>query len=316
MSETCLLKRCLVTGASGFLGKVLCEQLQNNGIIVRALLRQNQAGPWSETVLCDLNDFDNYAIELFSGIDTIFYLASIAHDKAPVDMYDAFNVKLCLSFAQMALQQGVKRFIYVSSTKAMAEPNEKVVDETFFDWPKDLYGLSKRHAEEGLLSLAGFDHLVIVRPCLIYGKGVQGNLYSMLKFIDRGIFPPLPETGKKRSMVSVRDVASALRLCASTSVAHRKTYLLTDSVDYSVKVIENSMRLALHKKPLRWFIPNSVLTVMGYFPFLSQTLQKLLGSARYSSEKIQRELGWYPSENLFQVLPEMVHDLRSHKKLK
>lgn len=319
MPEKYFLKDCLVTGASGFVGRVLCEQLQNKDVKVRALLRQDQRGPWDERVLCDLVDFEKKSNEIFSDIDTIFYLASIAHDKAPADLYEIFNVQLCLRFAASALQHGVKRFVYVSSTKAMAEPRETIIDEYFLDWPKDSYGISKRKAEEGLLALAGFEHLVIIRPCLIYGKGVQGNLFSMLKLIDKGLFPPLPETGAKRSMVSVRDVASALILSATSAIAHRNIYLITDGENYSVKEIENAMRDALNTKRPCWAIPVTLLTVVAKmgdlikklwhrFPFTSVALDKLIGPACYTSEKIQRELGWKPIETFMQVLPEMVDD--------
>jgi len=321
------LKRCLVTGASGFVGKELCEQLQRNGIFVRALLRHNQSGPWSETVPCDLTSFEQSSKKIFSDIDTIFYLASISHNSASPEEYDFFNVKLCLRFAESAIQHGVKNFIYVSSTKAMAEPHKKIVDEKFLDWPEDHYGISKRKAEEGLLALTGFDHLVIIRPCLIYGKGVKGNILSMLKLIEKGIFPPLPETGANRSMVSVRDVASALILSATTSTANRNIYLITDGIDYSVKEIENAMRHALHKKARSWYIPEKLLIalasigdllkkVLGRFPFNSGVLHKLLGAARYSSEKIQKELGWRPTENFLKVLPEIVDDFIFWKKPK
>lgn len=308
------LKRCLVTGASGFVGKVLCEKLQKNGVLVRALLRQDMPGPWDEVVLVDLNNFSEKSNEVFYGIDTVFYLSSIAHDKSKVASYDDFNVSLCLKFARSAIEHGIKRFIYVSSTKAMAELTENIADENLLDWPDEKYGLSKRKAEEGLLSLSGFEHLVIIRPCLIYGRGVKGNLLTMLNWIARGIFPPLPETKTKRSMVSVRDVATALVMAAKSSVAHRKVYLLSDNVDYSVKEIENAMRIALKKKQPKWAIPENLLKTAKLFPICSRVLQKLLGSARYSSKKIQRELGWHPAENFFEVLPEMVDEFISQRK--
>jgi len=313
------LKQCLVTGASGFVGRVLCEQLQKNNVIVRALLRHQTPGPWHEVVLCDLLNFHEKAADIFSGIDTIFYLASIAHDKAPPELYEEFNTRLCLQFARSALEHGVKRFVYVSSTKAMADPGGVIVDENFIDWPTDPYGISKRKAEEGLLSLTGFEHLVIIRPCLVYGKGVQGNLLSMSKWIQKGIFPPLPDTGEKRSMISVRDVASALIISATSTLANRKIYLLSDGVDYSVKDIEKIMRHVLLKKVPRWNIPYVLLKVLavfgdlikgvfGNFIFTSSSLHKLLGPARYSSRKIQSELKWRPTENFFEVLPEMIED--------
>jgi len=200
------LHKALVVGASGFVGKALCKLLKAEGVPVRALIRKEQKGDWKEAVVCDIENFRQHEKKIFHDIDTVFYLASIAHNKAPEDAYQKINVDLCLDFAERALANGVKRFVYVSSTKAMAEPGDKMVDETFTAKPNDKYGLSKRHAEEGLLAMNGFDHLAIVRPSLIYGAGVQGNLYLMMSVIDKDMTPALPDTKARRSMISVNDV--------------------------------------------------------------------------------------------------------------
>lgn len=321
------LKSCLVVGASGFVGRVLCEQLQQQGVWVRVMLRREQEGPWNEQIVGDLENshsLKNIAAELFDGIDTIFYLASIAHSKAPAEKYFQVNVNGCLNFAELALASGVKNFVYVSSTKAMVEPLGRILHEDNEEWPVEAYGVSKRQAEEGLLALNGFEHLSIVRPCLVYGAGVQGNLHTLIKWIDRGVFPPLPDTGAMRSMVSVGDLSSALRKVAVSSLANRKIYILTDGHSYSVKGIENAMRIALGRTVPRWKIPawffkygaacgDVIKKIWNGFPLNSDTLYKLLGPAQYSSQKIQTELGWQPTEDFYRVLPEIIETYNQHK---
>jgi len=306
-----LISKCLVVGATGFVGKVLCKQLQAEGVHVRALIRKEQKGDWNEAVIGDLDNFQQQEAKLFEGIDTIYYLASIAHNKAAESEYQRVNVDLCLAFAKSAIKNGVKRFVYVSSTKAMAEPGDKMVDESFMDKPKDKYGLSKYNTEQGLLALVGFEHLVIVRPCLVYGAGVQGNLYSMMKMIDKGLFPPLPETNAKRSMISVTDLARALIAVSRNEKANRQIYILTDDQQYSVKAIENSMRMALGKKVPGWHIPAFVFSILGKLPVVSSIVNKLLGAALYSSQKIEKDTGWKPTQTLSTVLPDMVKHYRS-----
>jgi UDP-glucose 4-epimerase len=310
-----LLRKCLVVGASGFVGKVLCKQLQAEGIYVRALIRKEQKGDWNEAIVTDLENFQKHEAEIFEGIDTIYYLASIAHNKAPESRYQKVNVDLCLQFAERAIANHVKCFIYVSSTKAMADPQDKVVDETFLDEPLDSYGLSKRKAEKGLLALSknketGFEHLVILRPCLIYGPGVQGNLYLMMSMIDKDMAPSLPETKARRSMVSVNDVARALLAAAKHPQAHRQIYILTDKQAYSVKQMEKAMRHQLGKKAPRWQVPGLVFELAKRIPVASALVEKLSRSALYSSAKIEKELGWQPSQTLNDVLPEMVDEYR------
>ncbi len=88
----CKITKALVVGASGFVGKVLCKQLKAEGIAVRALIRKEQKGDWNEAVVCDLENFRQHEKKIFHGIDTIFYLASIAHNKAPETAYQKINV--------------------------------------------------------------------------------------------------------------------------------------------------------------------------------------------------------------------------------
>ena len=316
MSTPHAAHKCLVVGASGFVGKVLCQQLQAQGVYVRALVRTAQQGDWHDAVVTDLENFQQHEEKIFAGIDTIYYLASIAHNKAPESSYQKINVDLCLLFAHRALANGVKRFVYVSSTKAMAAPPADLpVDETFLQEPTDSYGLSKRKAERGLLALSkntetDFEHLVIVRPCLIYGAGVQGNLYLMMSMIDKDMTPSLPETRARRSMISVNDVARALIAVAGNAKAHRQIYILTDKHPYSVTQIEKALRKQLGKKSPRWQIPGLVFELAKNIPVASTLVAKLSRSALYSSHKIEKEIGWVATQTFNDVLPEMVDDYR------
>jgi len=71
-------KRYLVTGAGGFIGTALCEQLQAQGQRVRALLRRSAVGPWDEAAECDLGA-EPLPHGLMDGIDGVFHLAGMAH---------------------------------------------------------------------------------------------------------------------------------------------------------------------------------------------------------------------------------------------
>lgn len=193
---------CLVTGAGGFVGKTLVAELLEQGYQVRILSSRTQApiegceyvrSEW----IADPAAYDN----ALKGVGTVFHLAGIAHAKASVEDYE-YNAEVSLALAKQAGICGVKRFIYVSSTKAMGDPGSSVGTEDNAAWPEEPYGQWKRITEQRLMEEERIQHVAILRPCLIYGVGVKGNLYSMMKAIDRGFFPPLPETGSVRSMVA------------------------------------------------------------------------------------------------------------------
>ena len=120
-----------------------------------------------------------------------------------------------MNLAKHALNCGVKKFIYISSIKASGEPqNGKCHTEDYVGPCSNIYGETKREAEIKLLDLLrGKDlDLCIIRPSLVYGPNVKGNLKSMLDLINKGIFPPLPEVNNKRSMIHVDDLVSAIFL--------------------------------------------------------------------------------------------------------
>lgn len=293
------MKRCLVTGASGFIGKALCAHLQAQGVFVRACLRTPITGPWNEIVIGDLCDTTTPAWQqAMQGCDTVFHFAGIAHTKASTRDYWAVNVEASEALMYLAITAGVVRFIYGSSIKAIE--------------PDDDYGRSKQAAENSLIAL-GKAHGVqvsILQPALVYGTPLKGNLLKLLRGIDKGWFPPLPETHNKRSLVSLEDVVTAACLVAedprTSDQVQNAIYVISDGIAYSTRQIYDAMREALGLGPCKWSIPLWVLSFIAKLPFAGKIFEKLLGSACYTSDHLQQSLGWQPSTTLFNSLPAIV----------
>lgn len=313
------IKRCLVTGASGFIGRTLCLRLQEQGVWVRALLRKTQYGSWNDAILYDFHDTGKrLPSQLMENIDTVFHLAGIAHtDQKQISKstYWKVNVEATEQLMQMAADQKISRFIYFSSVKAVNGTDD--------------YSLSKQAAENAVLTLGqkyGL-HIVILRLALVYGPGVKGNLLNMLKGVDKGWFPPVPEMGNQRSLISVEDVVNAAFTVAENPIANGKIYTITDGHSYSTRQLYDGMRDALGLKRVQWSIPAVVFKIVAktsdligqimtrQLPLNSDSLEKLLGSAWYSSYQIEREIGWCPKMNFFKALPEIVKEYRTHNAL-
>jgi nucleoside-diphosphate-sugar epimerase len=314
---------CLVTGATGFVGQVLVAELLAHGCQVRVFSRsENTVTAACEQVTGDwVTDPEAYK-KVLQDVETVFHLAGIAHAKAQADDYEN-NSAATLAFVRQAAVAGVKRFIYVSSTKAMSEPGTEIMYEDSGTWPDEPYGYWKRITEQRLLNEINIEHIAVLRPCLIYGAGVKGNLLSMMKAIDHYYFPPLPETGSVRSMVAVSDVVSALLMIATNEKANRQVFIASDEQSYTAHGISVLMRSALGKPASRWHIPVSILHFLGIvgdsisrlwkdFPVNSGTINRLTGPAMYSSAKLQA-LGWKPLHTLEQQLPLMIDDYRKTK---
>jgi len=321
------MKRILVTGASGFIGRHLVERLAGDGCAVRALVHASKSA-WDppagvEVVQGDVQNPQAMKAAA-SGCETVYHLAGKSHALTEVrgdeEAYRAINTGGTRHVLEGAVAGGAKAFVLFSSVKAMGEGGSRCLDEAFNGHPETPYGRSKLEAERVALEIGRRTglHVTCLRLPLVYGPGNKGNLFRMIAAIDSGVFPPLPELGNRRSMVHVADVAQAALLAAETPAAKGQCYIVTDGRAYSTRELYALICRSLGKAVPSWHVPTSVLkglAVMGdaigmlarkRFVFDSDALDKLIGSAWYSSEKISRELGYKPACRFEESLPEMI----------
>ena len=283
------MKNIIISGATGFIGQRLLGALDAN---IRVLSREKQ--PDYETVVCDFEkkDIPKSALEL---IDTVFHLAGFAHDMRNdseiEDLYHNVNVNATVRLAELAVKSGVKRFIFISSVKAGgSSPFGLCSTEKDQGDPEGIYGKTKREAELKLLKI-GRDsgmHVSIIRPSLVYGPGVKGNLQLMLSGIEKGWFPPLPETGNKRSMIHVDDLARAVLFVANDDRANGEVFIATDGNPYSSHEIYKTMCSVLGKSIPKWSIPKFLFGMVSVIsPNIKYKVNKLLGDDCYSSAKLE-----------------------------
>ncbi|MBF0187831.1 MAG: NAD-dependent epimerase/dehydratase family protein [Magnetococcales bacterium] len=319
------MRSALVTGANGFLGRALCRKLQARGVHVRALLRTECSGPWQESVSADLTDTAIPA-GIMEGIDTVFHLAGKAHALSErlgdaADEYQAVNVEGTSSLLKHAEQAAVHRFLYYSSIKAQGGGAHCQVDETDTTPPDTPYGVSKLRAEVLVRAATAIPHRVILRPTMVYGPGSKGNLPRMIRFIQRGLFPPWPQIRNRRSMVHVDDLIEATLLAATHPDARAETYIVADHDAYSTRELYVWIREALGKPIPSWSLPLPILNlaatigdgfgaVLGRrFPFDSDTLNKLVADALYDGSKMRTQLGFTPKHTLRAALPEIIQSM-------
>jgi nucleoside-diphosphate-sugar epimerase len=201
------------------------------------------------------------------GIERIFHCAGYAHafTSSDPDAHRRINFEGTRNLLAAAGEAGVRRFVFLSSVKAMAEPGDACADEGWAGEPDTPYGCAKRAAEGAVLE-AGAKygmHVVNLRLSMVYGRGGRGNLERMARGIRAGWFPPLPETGNRRSLVHVEDVVAAMRLVAEAPGSNGRTYIIADSRAYSGCEIYDEIRQALGKPPAGWRVPASLLRAGG-----------------------------------------------------
>jgi UDP-glucose 4-epimerase len=325
------MRRYLITGYSGFIGQHLLNALADEAVFIRGLSRGKGIDITYlpiETVHGDLTEPDSIKA-VTSGIDTIFHAAGHAHSlNTAVAVHQKTTVEGTRNLLAEAEKHGVGRFIFISSVKAMPDPGNDCIDEYETGLPADPYGLSRREAEDLVLETGRRTgmHVCILRPALVYGPGCKGNLLNLIKRIDRGWFPPIPDNGNIRSMVDVHDLVSAILLAAERPAANGGVFIITDGEAYSTHRIYSAFLDAMGRTVPRWSLPAQVLRILGKAgdawegllkrpaPFNSQMCSRLLDSACYHSDLARQVLEFRPEYRFEDSVAEMLAAYRESRK--
>jgi UDP-glucose 4-epimerase len=294
--------KALVTGATGFIGMKLIKSLEDCGYSIRILSRNNNLD--YDTAICDLQN-ETIPESALDSVDVIFHLAAHAHDLASDSIqekiYYDVNLGGTVKLIKIAVKKKVRKFIYVSSVKAGGIPSFGVcASENDQGEPEGIYGKTKREAELKLLKIGEESNifLSIIRPSLVYGPNVKGNLQLMLSGIKKGWFLPLPETNNKISMIHVDDLVRAILLVADDGRANGEIFIATDCTPNSSREIYNSMCSALGKPIPKWSVPKIFFDMASLInPRIRYKLNKLLGDKCYSSSKLE-SLGFKAKKSL------------------
>jgi nucleoside-diphosphate-sugar epimerase len=232
--------------------------------------------------------------------DIVIHLAARAHvmrEAAPdaLAQYRHVNVQGTERLLQQAAQAGVRRCVYLSSIKVNGEARESPgFNESDAPHPADAYGISKREAEQCLESVCARSGIerVVLRPPLIYGPGVKGNLRALLKAVDRGIPLPLGGIENRRSLVGIDNLIAAIRLCAQHPAAAGETFLVADDAPVSSPQLIRTIAWALGRPVHLFSVPTRLLTLVGRLTGRSAAMARLTSSLVVDSSKIRRMLGW------------------------
>jgi nucleoside-diphosphate-sugar epimerase len=259
MSEVPAARQPVValTGATGFIGTALREQLVAAGYRVRALYRPRPGrvlknAPGLKWVAGDLNDFDALTA-LLQGADAVVHCAGSVRGATAAD-FDRVNEKGVLDIVQAAEREpGCSRFLLLSSLAAR-EP--QLSD----------YAHSKWLGERALETHAGRLNWAAIRPPAVYGPGDK-EMLPLFRSMGRGL-APIPGDGAGRfSLIHVADLASAVLAWLKTDSATGQTYEIDDGHERGYDwdtVLATAARVLRDNKPIhRLMIPAPWLRLVG-----------------------------------------------------
>lgn len=303
----------LMTGVTGFAGKSIAAYFLERGYKVIGASRQQ---PDDERIeFRPISKLDRYTFwdEALKGIDVVVHLAGRAHQMRETSdeqyLYYETNVEGTVNLATQAAKAGVKKFIYISSIKAMlGTAHEEPLTEGFVCNPTEPYGLSKYKAEIELHKIARTQGLptVILRPPLIYGPDVKGNMASLIGLVRKMPFLPLGGLANRRSLLGVKNFASAIETVMNSDVANGKTYLLSDGEEISTSELVSRLASVFNPDCRIVALPAWVWKIALKLPLFGLKVAKLAGSLPVDSSLITRETGWKPPYTMIEQLSSIV----------
>ncbi|MBQ0799333.1 MAG: NAD-dependent epimerase/dehydratase family protein [Porticoccaceae bacterium] len=290
-----------ITGANGFVGQALCSYLQQHKLNVTPITRTPCVidGKPSTTI----SDFKNpqQTLDLLQQHDVLVHLAARTHHTNEngsecLALYRETNVENTLAVAEAAVRAGIKRFIFLSSIKVNGN---QTCGEPFTvdspENPEDAYGQSKYEAELALQTFCvdARMELTIIRPPLIYGERVKGNLAVLEKAIKYRIPLPLGSIHNKRDLLALPNLCDLIYVCLTHPKASGETFLAADGHALSTPQLIKLIAQGVGRKPMLLPFPTLGLKLIGKLGPQAQ-IERLTGDLEIDIEHTCKTLDWVP----------------------
>ena len=309
--------KVLITGATGFIGRALCEQMLAEGHHVVGTIRSekqiDKLPLGVEAKIIQSIDAETNWAEALIGIDTVIHLAARVHilketSIDPLKEFRKINTEGSLQLAREAIIAGVGKFVFMSTIGVNGNSSDNSsrdhsYSEVDAPQPHNLYSVSKREAEDQLLELALKSEMdiVIIRAPLVYGENNPGNFLSLLNIVAKGIPLPFASVHNSKSFIYIGNLVDALKLTAFHPEA-KGIYLVSDGEDISTPELIRRMSFALNR-PVRLFsLPLFFMYAISRLFRKFETVHRLLSSVKINSSKIRQELNWTPPYTMEQGL--------------
>ena len=303
-------RRILVTGASGFIGRLLIADLVQAGYLVRATRRRGAVPDIEDAPVVDLTTDVDWQ-PLLRDVDVVIHLAGLAHvaSSTPRSTFDQINSIGTQKLATAAKAAGVSQFIFISTVRAqVAASAAHVVRESDAPQPTDHYGRSKL-AGEIAIRKSGVP-ATILRPVGVYGPNPKGNILTVVRLANSSM--PLPVRGMnvRRSLLGIDNLISAILFVLNNPATVGETYLIADQDPVTLPELFAFMRRALSRRPMVFYLPPNVLRLLLAIIRRQHLWQRIGENLVVDTGKL-RSLGWRPPVDTYTGILAMLRGQRA-----
>ena len=260
----------MVTGANGFIGSHLVDQLLASGCKVHGLVRESSSLKWIDASKVHLHRVDltwpDFKVPALEELDYVFHCAGLTKAKSRSGYFHV-NATACSNLYEQCQKRGsqIKSIVHLSSLAATGpSPQGSLVDEKTPCKPVTFYGQSKLAGEEIALQYSQWIPLTVIRPPVVYGPREE-NFFTFIKLIQKGWGLQIGRAGKELSLIYVSDLVEAMLTASDPAKQKGRSYFVTDGRVYVwEQIVKECARIMnVHVKTLK--IPEAVLVPVALF---------------------------------------------------
>lgn len=294
------------------------DRLAESGARVVVPVRKSSAARFRPSAAVETREADladpSSAADLVKGVDAVFHLASLRGSSwaSSDEEVRAVNVALTENLLRASTDEGVSRFIYLSSVSVFGHPRGGPIDEERPPSPETRYGRTKHDAEQLVRDLSAGTALysTIVRPVITYGpRDDDGMVTKLVRLIAAGRYLTVGSGENRVHLIYIDDLIDGLMLTLQSESARGRTYILSGREPITVnRLVQIICSLRGRKEPRPhiplWFAHGCAVLLEVLYRTLSIEREPVITRDKldimcrdrfFDSRKAQQELGFSPA---------------------
>jgi GlcNAc-P-P-Und epimerase len=332
------LKKVLVTGGSGMIGRaVISNLLATKKCLVRTQVRdrleaRKRIGETIDLTMVEMEaaDFtrvgDQEMRALTKDCAIVVHAAGLVHNEAAsYQEYEVINVRATHQLAEACVANKVHTLIFLSTSAVYGKGPFVNIAESGPLAAKTPYAVSKSTSEQFLTSLAGkIPRIIVLRPSMVFGAGDRGNMLSLIKQIKEEKYVHVGGGTTAKSLIYAPDLAQAIRLCIERLPEGYHVFNIANPKAESMKDLVENIALSMNVTKKFASVPEGMLKfglkaaqafMPGKVAVTPEQVEKIATETTCSVDKFVQATGFAPNTPLQTAIKEEVDWASRHNLL-